>query len=334
MNNTTKNFLRGISFAAAVAIVAGLTGCGKKKTEEAEAIFAVNTYKTEKSSLDDYLEFGGDVAAVSSVDVMPDMSGKISRILVSVGDYVEKNQVIAEVDASRPGMNYSASPVKAPITGTVTSFAPSIGTMVSPAMSMAKIAKTNELEIKTSVAERYISRIKLNQKAVVTFDAYPGVNFSARVFEVSPVLDTTTRTMAIKLRIEPTDDRIRVGMYARIHLVTDHVANAIVVPYSALVVRNSESFIFVVDRKDSVVDQAAAAEKAAAQNADASGKTADAAPVPVVHLQKVAAGLHVDDRVEITDGIKTGDEVVIRGQTLLNDGAKVNIISVTNGETK
>jgi membrane fusion protein, multidrug efflux system len=331
MNNTTKNFLRGISFAAAVAIAAGLTGCGKKKAEEAEAIFAINTFKTEKSSLDDYLEFGGDVAAVSSVDVMPDMSGKISRILVSVGDFVEKNQVIAEVDASRPGMNYSASPVKAPIAGTVTSLAPSIGTMVSPAMSMAKIAKTNELEIKTSVAERYISRIKLNQKADVTFDAYPGVNFSARVFEVSPVLDTTTRTMAIKLRIEPTDERIRVGMYARIHLVTEHVASAIVVPYASLVVRNGESFIFVVDRKDSVVDQAAAAE-----TAESSGKKDNdiAANAPVVHLQKVTAGLHVDDRVEITDGITTGDEIVVRGQTLLNDGAKVNIISVTNGEKK
>ncbi len=313
MKKIANNFLRGIVFAAAATATVCLTSCGKKKTaDETEAIFAVNTYKTEKSSLDDYLEFGGDVAAVSSVDVLPDMSGKISRILVSVGDHVEKNQVIAEVDASRPGMNYSASPVKAPIAGTVTSFSPSIGSAVSQAMSIAKIAKTNDLEIKTSVAERYISRIKLNQSAVVTFDAYPGEKFTARVFEVSPVLDTTTRTMSIKLRIEPTDPKIRVGMYARIHLVTEHVANAIVVPYSAVVVRNGESFIFVV-------------------NAAAATDTAD---VKTVRLQKVTAGLHVDDRIEIMDGIKAGDEIVVRGQTLLNDGAKINIISVTNGETK
>src|SRR5574344_3098311 len=171
---------KNVGFVITTACVAlmAFMGCAKKEEvvvqEEKETIFAVNAFKTSAGDLNGYLEFGGDIQAVSSVDVLPDTAGKLSRVFVSVGDYVKKDQVIAEVDASRPGMNYSASPVKAPISGTVTSFSPSIGTMVSPAMSMAKIAKTNELEIKTSVAERYISRIKLNQKAVVTFDAYPG----------------------------------------------------------------------------------------------------------------------------------------------------------------
>ena len=90
-----------------------------------QTVFAVNAFLSYKGDLNGYLEFGGDVSAVSSVDVLPDTSGKISRIYVSVGDVVKKDQILAEVDASRPGMTYSASPVKAPVAGTVTSFASS-----------------------------------------------------------------------------------------------------------------------------------------------------------------------------------------------------------------
>ena len=144
----------GITAVAALLAAMVLTGCegkdgkDKKAQEEVEALFAVNTYKTKAGNLDEYLEFGGDVAAVSSVAALPDMAGKISRTLVNVGDMVRKNQVIAYVDASRPGMDYSASPVKAPISGRVISFVPTIGTMVSQASVIAEIADTDELEIK------------------------------------------------------------------------------------------------------------------------------------------------------------------------------------------
>ena len=237
--------------AAGIIFCASAVSCKPKQAapataEETETMFAVNTYKTSEGSLDEYLEFGGDVSSVSSVDVLPDMAGKIARILVSVGDMVQKDQIIAYVDASRPGMNYSASPVKAPISGRVTSFAPTVGTMVSQSMSIAKIADTDELQIKVNVAERFISRISDGQTAVVTFDAYPGVSFTAKVFEVSPVLDTTTRTMAIKLRVEPADPRIRVGMYARVRLVTNTRKNAIVIPEASVVTRNAKDNVFII----------------------------------------------------------------------------------------
>ncbi|MDR2898063.1 MAG: biotin/lipoyl-binding protein, partial [Spirochaetaceae bacterium] len=89
--------------------------------EEAETRFAVNTLKVSEGTLDDYLEFGGDVVASSSVDVVPDASGRLAVLHVAVGDRVNRNQIIAEIDPSRPGMTYSLAPVRAPIEGTVTS---------------------------------------------------------------------------------------------------------------------------------------------------------------------------------------------------------------------
>ncbi|MCR5698802.1 MAG: biotin/lipoyl-binding protein, partial [Treponemataceae bacterium] len=153
-----------------------LTGCSKKKeargAEEVETVFAVYALKVNNSNLDDYLAFGGNVQAASSVDIYPDVqSGKITRILVKVGEVVQKNQVLAEVDSSRPGMDYKVSPIKAPVSGTVTSLPINVGSTVAASMAIGKISSTGKLEIKTNVAERFISRIGLYQKAELTFDA-------------------------------------------------------------------------------------------------------------------------------------------------------------------
>lgn len=292
---------------AAAILSSALVSCKGKsektaKEEETETIYAVNADIVQAGNLDDYLEFGGDVSSVSAVDVYPDAAGKISRIRVSVGDLVKKDQIIAYVDPSRPGMNYSENPVKAPISGRVTSFPPTIGTMVSQSYSIAKISDTDELQIKVNVAERFISRIRENQTAIVSFDAYPGVEFKARVFEVSPVLDTTSRTMLVKLKVEPADSRIKAGMYARVKLITDTIEGAVVIPNDAIVYRDGKPYVFT----------------AKSESAESS-----------VNMVSVKEGLSVDNKTEIQEGLKEGDVIIVKGQSLLSDGSKVKILSIS-----
>ncbi|MCR5494923.1 MAG: efflux RND transporter periplasmic adaptor subunit [Treponema sp.] len=291
-------------------ITAGLCSCGNKnkaakakakgEKEVVETIFAVNAYKAIPRTLDNYLEFGGNVQTSSSVDIYPDVqSGKLSKINVKVGDKVKKDQIVAFVDASRAGMDYQSSPIKAPVDGTITSFPFNVGATVSASMSVGKISSTGTLEIKTNVAERFLSRVKMNQKAELTFDAYPGVVFSAKLVEIDPILDTNTRTLGIKLIVTPSDSRLRAGMYARIKLITDTRKNTIVLPSNVVVTRNEEDVVYIID---SVTN--------------------------IVKASPVKKGIRVDDKQEIEQGIAPGDLVVIKGQSLLSDGSKVNVVSV------
>lgn len=293
----------GAFFALSTMSCSGKNGKKAAETEQ-ENVYAVNASIAKAGNLDDYLEFGGDVSSLNAVDVYPDMAGKISRIVVSVGDYVRKNQIIAYVDASRPGMNYAANPVKAPISGTVTSFGPTLGTMVSQSYSIAKISDTDELQIKINVAERFISRINNGQGAVVSFDAYPGVEFNAKVFEVSPVLDTTSRTMLVKLKVTPADPRIRAGMFAKVRLITESIKDAVVLSSDAIIRRDGKPYVFTVSR------------------------TAGSEEKDSVSMISVSEGLTVDNKTEIREGLKEGDLVVVKGQSLLSDGAKVKILSI------
>lgn len=282
-------------------------GCGGKKNDsaaqvqEAEQVFAVSTLTTVAGNLDDYLEFGGDISSVNSVAVLPDQAGKITNILVNVGDIVKKGQVIAYVNPLRAGAVYNDSPVTSPIAGRITSLPTTVGSTVAQSSPIATVALTDDLEVKINIAERFISRISANQKASVTFDAYPSVEFSAHVFEISPILDTSTRTMGVKLRFDRKDDRVKVGMYGRVKVVTESVKDAIVVPSTAVVTRDSKNYIFVVEPH--------------------SDKRSTVKFVPVT------VGLTVDNKTEIAQGLKAGDEIVTKGMSLLNDGAKVNITS-------
>ena len=268
--------------------------------ESQETVFAVNTYVAAAENLDEYLEFGGDVVAASSVDVMPDTSGKIANIRVRVGDYVEKNQILAYVDPSRPGMTYESSPIRAPVAGTITAFPVSVGSMVAPSVSIAKISNTKNLEINISVAERFVSRIAVGQPALLTFDSYPGEVFTAKVAEVNPVLDTTSRSMGVKLVLDPPDNRIKIGMYCRVKLITESKAGVVAIPREAIVNRSGQESVFVVN-----------------------GNTVENCPISV--------GITVDNMVEVVSGLSAGNEVVVSGQTLLDSGSKVNVINRQQG---
>ena len=303
MKTTKKIFIFGT-----ILLLTTMAGCVKPMPstgipkEEQQTVYAVNTFVVTPENLDNYLEFGGDVVASSSVDIMPDASGKLVNIRVKVGDNVKYNQVIAEVDPSRPGMTYETSPVKAPMTGTITSFPISTGSMVAPSMSIGKVSSTEELEIVINVAERFVSRIEKGQKALLSFAAYPGETFTAKVTEVNPVLDATSRSMTVKLKLEPADSRIKIGMYCRVKLITETKKNAIAVPRNAVITRSGEDYVFVVDTDTNTVT---------------------ARPVKV--------GITVDDMVEIEDGLTAGEHIVVSGQTLLDNGSHVNIVSTTGG---
>ncbi|MDE5798085.1 MAG: efflux RND transporter periplasmic adaptor subunit, partial [Treponemataceae bacterium] len=91
----------------------------------------------------------------------------------------------------------------------------------------------------------------------------------------------------------------------RVRLVTDTVQDAIVIPNSAIVTREGKTFVFVV-----------ASQK-------------DGRKAATVRQQPITVGISVDNRTEIAKGLEAGDEIIVKGQSLLNDGAQVNIVSTT-----
>jgi len=179
----------------------------KRKTaiiENQITTFAVSTTLSVQGEIKDYLELNGDISARSTVDTYADTAGKLKNIYVKVGNSVRKGQIIADIDPSRPGMTFAASPVKASISGTVTEVPQQIGSVITPNLSIARISKMDELQVVIYVAERFISKLKIGLPAVIKSEAYPDIVFEGKIREISPVVDKVSRTIEVKLSLNDT----------------------------------------------------------------------------------------------------------------------------------
>lgn len=274
-----------------------------EKNDEQLTIFAVSTTVAVKGEIKDYLQLNGDIAARTTVDTFADTAGKIKNIFVRVGDTVRKNQIIAEIDPSRPGMTFAASPVKASISGTVTRVTVQIGATVAPNIPIVKISKMDELEVILYIAERFISKMSVGLPAVIKTEAFPGKQFTGTIREISPVVDTKSRTMEMKLSINDTSSRLKAGMFAEVKIITEEKKDIVKIPTEAMINRFGEYYVFIV--------------KTDSDNSERS----------IVEKRTVIPGLRIDNQLEITNGLEENDILVIRGQTLLEDGLFVKVVS-------
>ena len=196
--------------------------------------FTVRTEEAEIRTLQAYLEVNANIVSANQVAVMPDANGRLVSMLVSLGDYVQRGSIIAEVDPSRPGTEYSLSPVYAPVSGMVVTSPQAAGSTVSTSTVLMTIAVNNSIEVEALIPEREVGQLRAGLRAQIRLEAFPGEIFSALVTRVSPVMDPVSRTKKIVMRFERNDPRISPGMFARVKLNTRTYENVVSVPSDAL----------------------------------------------------------------------------------------------------
>jgi len=307
--NKKKNSKTGVVIILLIIVVAAVIGyeiyfkdnmSGNMRGEmpqQEETSYAVYVEDIDYTSMTNYLEFNGDVVAAKSIDLYPDVSGKLSSLEVSLGDYVTKGQVVAQIDPSQPGQKYAENPVTSTIDGTITDLPFNVGdTISSTTVPVATVGDLQDLELNSYISEKYMSYIKLGLDAEITFEAYEDLVFHGKVIEISPVLDSDSRTLEITISLDDNDSNVvKSGMFGSIKLITEVKENIISIPSSALSSGDEGYFVYVVSSDNKAV------------------------------LTYVETGLEIDGRVEIVSGLNLGDQVVIRGQSMLQDGSLVKI---------
>jgi len=312
ITRNTKKIARNFIFILIIAALT-FTGCEKikgifsKNKEKEEVVpeapvFAVNSVLAVQGQIQDYITLSGDIYAGSTIDAYSDAAGRVTELYVSVGSFVNRGDSIAAVDPSRPGMTFRQSIVTAPIRGTITMMPAQIGMMISQAVPIARIAGGGGLEIRLNVAERFISRMAMNLPCEITLDAWPGEIFHGSISEMSPTVDLASRTMEVRVNVNDATARLKPGMFAKVRLITERKNNIVKIPAAAVISRFGEQYVYVVEKDEGNPDN------------------------NVVKKRIVVPGILIDGVVEISSGLAPNEEIVVRGQTLLDDGFRVNII--------
>ena len=272
----------------------GMPGGAPGQQDAAANTVTVSTKVVKPETIIATVHVNGDVSSKSEVSTFPITSGKITQVRYDIGDKVNKNEIIAYVDPSKPGANYVASPVKAPVSGTIIECNVHPGDTVGPNTVIATIGSVTDIEVVVYVSEKYSKYLKNGLPAYLHLTAYADEQFLAKITSISPVVARNTRTIKVSLELEKYDARIKPGMFASIDLVIQQRDNTIVVPKRALRTYNDEQCVFVVNPTTNTAERVI-----------------------------VTVGLTNDNEAQITSGLTSGQKVITAGS--VTEGCPVRI---------
>jgi len=196
--------------------------------------------------------------------------------------------------------------VRAPFDAVVLTKNADVGDIITPIGAAANVqaavvtvADMNSLQVEADVSESDLHQVKVGQPCEIQLDALPDTRFRGEIHMIVPTADRTKATVMVKVRFLDKDSRILPEMSAKVAFLSKQATAEDEKPHTAvnsaaLIDRKGEKFVFLI-QEDRVVEK------------------------PVKTREKFG------DMVEIAEGLKTGDRVVLRPLSKLKNGSRIKI---------
>lgn len=184
--------------------------------------------------------------------------------------------------------------LRTPFTGIIGKKLTTVGATVVPGQPVATLLKTERVKVKISVPEREIANIRTNDASSITVAALGRKNFTGGHIEKGIVGNALTHTYDVRITLSNNSGELLPGMVCNVTLSSNNAVENITVPITAVRRIAGEHFVWKC--------------------------TGDRAA-----LQPVRIGSTIGNRIEITDGLKPGEQVIIEGYQKVGEGTKITI---------
>lgn len=188
---------------------------------------------------------------------------------------------------------YDDSFIRAPFGGVVTARNVEPGEMASSAVAAISMVNLDKVEVKATVGEDLINKLKVGQEVPVKVSAVSATPFTGVVAKISPAADKTTKAFPVEVQMDNPNHLLKPGMFAEMAFSRGQ-QESLLVPRDAVVKDGEKNYIWVV--KDG------RARRCQVQVGDSDGK-----------------------QIIIVSGLVAGEEVVVAGQESLREGGKVTV---------
>jgi RND family efflux transporter MFP subunit len=206
---------------------------------------------------------------------------------------------VARADNRRVGAMENYTNVAAPIDGVITWRYADTGALIqsgtdsnSQALPIVKLAQSGLLRLRMPVPEDAVRYVKAGDAMQVRVDALDR-SFTGKVVRFTRDVNFETRTMETEVDVENKDLSIDPGMYANTQLQLSHAEDVLSIPVEALVFRNKQDVVYVLDSQNRV------------------------------HQRTVEVGLRGSRLAEIKRGLAEGERVIVGGQEKYQEGERV-----------
>jgi membrane fusion protein (multidrug efflux system) len=217
-----------------------------------------------------------------------------ARGLVSEAMFDGLRYDLEELEASYElaRLNYEYSAIRAPIEGLVSSREIKLGQSIEVNAVVFRITDTKELLAHLQIPQAEIGKFAAGHSATLSVDSMPDSQFVAEITRISPTIDTRNGTFRATAYIDNHSGELAPGMFARFTIAYEKHGDALVIPKRAVVEEDEQTTVYVVE----------------------DGQVA---------RRVIKTGIESQDLVEVLDGLRADDEIVVVGQSGLRDGSKV-----------
>lgn len=204
----------------------------------------------------------------------------------------------ARVTLQQAQQSLGYTKVYAPISGVVSEVPLSVGTVAvgnstQSAQTLFTVVDTTSVTLPVQIDETQIAGVQVGQPADVTLDAIDGRTFRGRVSTVSPAA-TVSNNIAIftvTVKIPNPDGALRPGMSAEAEIISQELANTLLIPKKAVETVRTRSYV-------QLVGQGGQAER-----------------------HRVRTGPDDGTSIAVTSGLKPGDQVLLPAGTRSTSGS-------------
>ncbi|MEO8150982.1 MAG: efflux RND transporter periplasmic adaptor subunit [Bacteroidia bacterium] len=233
--------------------------------------FATNIYNKQKSLWDQ--QIGSEVQYLTSKNNKESLEHKMATL---------REQ-------------WSMTQIKSPISGTVDNIFIKIGQSVMPGLPCINVVNLTGLKIKAEVAESFISKINAGDNVIISMPDL-SLEFPSKVSFASSVVNATSRTFTVEVRLPKADPRLKPNMIAVMKINDYSSANAIAIPINVVQSSSDGNYVLTI-----VTD---------------GGKN-------IVTKKTVETGLSYNGIVEIKKGLEAGEKIISTGYEDVNPGEEV-----------
>jgi RND family efflux transporter MFP subunit len=212
----------------------------------------------------------------------------------------------AEAAVSLAQLQVSRTALRSPFDGIVIKRFASVGEQVdgNAGQPVVEVARLGEVELVGNVPAAYLPRLRAGQAVPLTSDAFPNKKFPGHIVAIPAAVDPGSGAGAVRIRIPNGKGLLRIGMFLKAEVPFGTNKDALLIPVAALY--RDEEGKTVVYRVE--------------------GDTATVADVKT--------GIANQEQVEIVDGVKQGDTIVLTGGYGLGEKAQIKVKAAEPGGAK
>jgi RND family efflux transporter MFP subunit len=219
----------------------------------------------------------------------------------AAGDYAAKVATVASAEANVHRLEEleSFKHIYAPFAGVITRRDIDMGNLINAGAGTGQelfyLAQTDPIRAYVSVPEMYAPSVHSGLPAFFALTQYPGQQFQGKVVRTADAIDQASRTLNTEVDVPNKNGQLLPGGYAQVHLFVGVKEARLQVPVNALLFR---------------------AEGLRAVVVDANHKT---------HLQQLTIGRDYGTALEVLQGLKPDDWIVLNPPDSIDEGMQVNV---------